>query len=340
MSKGKPCVLRADELVLHPELQMRADGTDADHAEDLAGELKKRGGKLPRVRVWEVDGQKLVSDGFHTVTGFKLAGKKVVPCLLFRGTWLDAVIDAAGANLGKTHLAKKKTRRDKQVSLERLVGELRKHGEKWSPARIAEQVGLTDQTVRDFLAALPEESTPKFGSSTANGHDGKTQGKDGKWRPSSYSRRQSGGGAVGDDAPWRGTALAEFLDVEEEIYKIVEADCKTAGELYDALQRGKKWGLPPVKVGVLFAQVSRLKKSGEEQDKAAPAAPVSGKDPGQVWSDFRQHFGPLRRLPDDIGRAYEGEKGSKEYHAAGRLMGELFKVFDEWEKRVAKEGRQ
>ena len=133
--KGKVERLRLDQLISDARLQMRADApddvavTDPDHAMGIAKAIKSGKAKgLERVKVRRVtDGKTVknyVTDGFHTVEGYRLANVKVVPCDVLCGTWNDAFIDSCGANA--QHVAKKRTTADREKAVRKLMGHLKK----------------------------------------------------------------------------------------------------------------------------------------------------------------------------------------------------------------------
>lgn len=114
--KGQMTDLPPDALWLAQHLQTR-DGEDINHVNDIAASLVA--GKRLQHRVLVVQlladeqpegvkqslpaGTNLVCDGFHTVRAVRKANgddgkQRKVPCLIFPGTWKDALLAAAGAN--------------------------------------------------------------------------------------------------------------------------------------------------------------------------------------------------------------------------------------------------
>lgn len=147
-TKTQNTLLDIRELVIDPRLQMRVTGTDNEHADDLARVIKKRG-KVPRIKVRHVEGiGNLVTDGFHTVEGYKRAGKQHVPVALKTGTYEEAIADAAGANRG--HLALKRTNADRRRAVQVMVVNF----PNWSNRKIAVHVGVGDDLVEDIRTTL------------------------------------------------------------------------------------------------------------------------------------------------------------------------------------------
>jgi len=157
---GKPVTLNLSDLILDPRLQMREDGLDDDHAADIADAVKA-GAKPPKPRVFFVVEQKCyyVTDGFHTVTGLRAAGKTSYSCTLLKGTWQDALIDAAAAN--QVHKAKKRSRADKERAVRMAIEATKDLAKPWADLKIAKYVDVSDKTVTEIRRKMDAE---------ANGH--------------------------------------------------------------------------------------------------------------------------------------------------------------------------
>lgn len=83
----------------------------------------------------------------------------------------------------------------------------------------------------------------------------------------------------------------------------------------------------------------RLNGSAPKAAKAKDEKPAATKKPGGVlfdWHRFNEAFGVVQRAPDEIAKAYRGEKDSSEYSAADMALESLAKVFKTWQRRLAK----
>lgn len=153
---GKPISLETAALRLAEAAQVREEGTDEEYAEDLA-ELLKAGKKLPRVKVMRVtqDGKvsDYVFDGMHTARAHQIAGKKVVQCVLFKGTYDDLLV-AAGTLANREHEAagRKLNRKDKRRAVLLVASAYRTKPVREQPSylSIAKAVGVSHTFVSNI----------------------------------------------------------------------------------------------------------------------------------------------------------------------------------------------
>ncbi len=128
-----------EEISMDPRLQMRAEmdkATIADYAEILD--------RLPPVKlILEEDNAKyLLFDGWHTIAAAEKKGRKKVKAEITEGTWLDAFIGAAGANIGL-----RRSNADKRRAVESVIKENATGGHGWTQPQIAEMTGVSTQFV-------------------------------------------------------------------------------------------------------------------------------------------------------------------------------------------------
>jgi hypothetical protein len=342
--RGKSAVLQLDQLQLDPQLQMRADGTDAMHAADLAAALKHRD-KLPPPRVWEievVDDKEseatatayFVTDGFHTIEGHRLAGKKAVQCRVFKGTWHDALLDAAAAN--QKHLAKKRSAEDKRRAVEMTI----EAAPDWTSRRIAKHCAVAHSfvdNVREELASRPNVPQPA-----------KRVSETGKTYPTARKKPRKAEASV-ESGDWRALPLAEFLKCgDDELIPTLERHkCLTAGDLAesvrtDRLPDGKKLGLWPALVQDMLRELEKLPGYDGPLPDGAASEDVpkvkAGAETVYQWREWDQHFGPLVRSLDAIKGTHPEEAKSEEFKRAKDLLTALANVAKRWRERLAKAG--
>jgi hypothetical protein len=136
--------IRLEDITLDPRLQMRArmnQETIADYAENLDS--------LPPAKlILDEDGHFWLTDGWHTFEAHKLAGRKTMPCFVTEGTYLDALIDAAGAN--HAH-GLRRTNEDKRKAAESLVAENEVNVHGWTQREIAGMAKVSQQLVNKIV---------------------------------------------------------------------------------------------------------------------------------------------------------------------------------------------
>lgn len=151
---GKNTTLEVDGIRSDQTFQVRLNGTDEEYAQDLA-ELVKVGKKLPRIKVMRVTDDRasgdFVFDGMHTHKAYKLAGKKVIPVVLYTGDMDDLEQAAAQSNREHENAGLKLSRADKRRAVLMLA-----HRYKDKPAhaqlshlQIAMQIGVSHTFVNN-----------------------------------------------------------------------------------------------------------------------------------------------------------------------------------------------
>lgn len=162
---GKNTQLAVDEIRSSEAVQVRADGTDADYAEELAEKLRA-GAKLPRVKVMRVadDHTKgdYVFEGFHTLRAYKMCARKVVPAVLYKGTYEDLLIASAQSNREHENSGKRLTREDKKRAVLLLASGYKDAAPNKRPSHlaIAKAVGVSHtfvNAINPFGRAKPSE---------------------------------------------------------------------------------------------------------------------------------------------------------------------------------------
>lgn len=139
----KTVYLNITDLVIDPQLQMREQGLNDEHVNDLV-EAIKQDKVLPKVQIRRIkDRGDFVTDGFHTVEAHRVAGCSKVPVNIRNGTWEDAVMDAAIAN--QEHHALKRSNKDKRRAVQMFLSVC----PNWSGAKIAQELGVSDTLVND-----------------------------------------------------------------------------------------------------------------------------------------------------------------------------------------------
>ncbi len=173
------------------------------YVEELSA-VVEAGEHLPPVVVFDDGKAKWLADGFHTIAAYLKAGKAKVPAKIRNGTQRDARLFAVGANYRH---GLRRTNEDKRKAVLMVLAE-----EEWKFASdewIAEKCRVSAELVArirtkpdaDTAAEAPTSdilSTSVNGSSSKTDaetleepappdpHEGKRQGKDGKWRPARH----------------------------------------------------------------------------------------------------------------------------------------------------------
>ena len=82
------------------------------------------------------------------------------------------------------------------------------------------------------------------------------------------------------------------------------------------------------------AKAPRKKKTAAETNgEAHEEAPKQGR-PTVDWKEYDRAMGVVIRFPDEIGRAYPGEKDGTETEAARRVLDTLAKIMAGWRRRL------
>lgn len=168
MTRAKFVSVPAAEIVLHPDLQLRTEGTNVDHIQDLREAVRKKA-KLPEPEAWlivDAEGKPdpayagyHVTDGFHCTTALIDEGAKYVRCRVRTGTWDDARLAAAGAN-HHDGAALKRTADDKRAAVLTALEAIKNKGERWGKVRVAEYCGVSEGLVRLVVAEFESYTEP------------------------------------------------------------------------------------------------------------------------------------------------------------------------------------
>lgn len=161
MPKAKVELVKLDDLILDPAFQMREPQPDGevvnkDHVADLHAALRKKV-KLPRPKATRIKDRGLViTDGWHTVTAHIAAHPaQKIEVEITEGSELEATIAAATSPQHAAAGLKWKPA-DRRRAVRQLLLGLRKAGVKWPRARVAEQVGVSDDLVQAVIDTLPD----------------------------------------------------------------------------------------------------------------------------------------------------------------------------------------
>lgn len=152
---GKNTTLEVDGIRSDKTFQVRLNGTDEEYAQDLAELVKAGKKKLPRIKVMRVTDDRasgdFVFDGMHTHKAYKLAGKKVIPVVLYTGDMDDLQQAAAQSNREHEDAGLKLSRADKRRAVLMLA-----HRYKDKPAhaqlshlQIAKEIGVSHTFVNN-----------------------------------------------------------------------------------------------------------------------------------------------------------------------------------------------
>lgn len=242
--RGKKAVLPVASIIADPRLQLRAKGSDPNHVADLREAIKAKK-ELPPIEVREVEGEGIyVTDGFHTLEATAAEGKKEIACALRKGTFTDAMLDAARANT--EHNALKRTQLDRHNQVTRTLRTLAEAGIKWSHRRVAEHCLVS----HGFVAKVAEElaqvdaamRAAKESKTPAVGSDGKERAP--KKQTKAKAEPHPDNAVPSLEGSWRQLPPNEAFDLSaHDARMIAKAGIVTVGSLFDALVGG---GVPGV----------------------------------------------------------------------------------------------
>lgn len=155
-----------DELDLDHRLQFR-DGLVQEKIDDYAENLED----LPPARVVTDGTTKWLTGGRHRHAAHVKKNKKTMPCIVRRGTFLDALIEAAGENHENgVH----RTRDDQRRAVEALIAEKTENKHKWSNRAIAEMCHVSHTFVNRLIAesrqAKEEDQDQESGNVSTSPH--------------------------------------------------------------------------------------------------------------------------------------------------------------------------
>lgn len=165
--KPEPAMIHVDELQVHKDFQMRDLGTQQFHVQDIADAIK-RGDTVPPPKARDIEGKGIyLTDGFHTRDAYTLIGKKMIPTVVTKGTWADAILDACRAN---RHAGSplKRTDADKRNAIRAFLKVTIKAGQDVSDNKIADELGVSVPLVKDVRGEVNYEKK----DTTRTGKDG------------------------------------------------------------------------------------------------------------------------------------------------------------------------
>lgn len=125
-----------------------------------------------------------LADGFHRFFGAKQAKRSSIPSRIHQGTQREAILFAAGANVGH---GLRRTNIDKRVAVTALLND--DEWAAWSDKKIADQAGVSDMLVRDVRNQLQESCSS---SAAAKTKDQPRTGRDGKKRKAKKKASRNG----------------------------------------------------------------------------------------------------------------------------------------------------
>lgn len=154
-----------------PGSRVRAEALDLDHVALMVPVIDS----LPPIVVRQDDKGYLAEDGNHRVAAHRRAGRTTIRAVVVEATEAEALELAVAAN--RKH-GKPLTVSELKAVAKRMIADT-----DWSNVRIAEACGLSDKTVAE-LRPRPTAESPRLDTPPA---PAKTEGADGKRRPSSAS---------------------------------------------------------------------------------------------------------------------------------------------------------
>lgn len=182
--------VKIKDLVVHREAQA-PDRHDANHVDDLR-EVIRKGGKLPKPKVMEVEGVgKIPFNGHHTIEAWEAEGYKEVAVELHTGTMDDLRLAAAKANADQTAL--KRSRKTKEWAVKTVL----KVKPDWSDGSISRAAGVSD----NLVARIRKEMEAANGTPASGG---KRIGADGVARkmPKKSAKPRKSGALPFDFKAW------------------------------------------------------------------------------------------------------------------------------------------
>jgi hypothetical protein len=167
--------LAIKDIVVDRRFQSRSGGLKDDHLGELLLAYEGSNGDLVECpRVFEIVGKSgyWLTQGFHRIECLKRLGKTKVMVEVKKGTWADAILDAATGNFGH---GLRRTNKDKRRCVEMILGV---HAD-WSSQLIADKAAVGDDLVEDVRTQLSESES----SETENTKKPRKRvGRDGKAR--------------------------------------------------------------------------------------------------------------------------------------------------------------
>lgn len=154
---AEPATITLADIKIDPELQCRARGVSKTAVREYADAMRVHGiGSFPPITIFrDTKGTCWLADGFQRCAAAALLGLEAVelPADIREGSRKDALVFAAGANAGH---GLRRTSADKRRAISMLLEAF----PKWSDRKIAEAVGVHNETVGTVRKRVTESVTP------------------------------------------------------------------------------------------------------------------------------------------------------------------------------------
>jgi hypothetical protein len=154
MSAPAVTMLILDAITVDPGISARTTPVSKEAVEDYAQVLRDGGEFPPCVVVRSADKTYLV-EGHQRFHSYRLVGRSALPCIIVIGTYREAVLRAAGANLRGTL---PRTPADKRLSVLRVLQD--EEGRNWPSTRIMAHCGVGAALVSAIRALSKGGATP------------------------------------------------------------------------------------------------------------------------------------------------------------------------------------
>lgn len=311
--------LEVGAIITDREFQMRAAGLDQEHLEDIVEAIGK-GEVLPRVEVVDVEGAGLILvGGFHRLEGHILKGLKKIKAVVLKGSLLDATVVAA-QNRGDKGL--KWRIADRQRAVDQVLYRLKGAKQNWSSGKIADTLGVSKDMVEGRRKLMEQAEQKENEKEAIPLEEPPRVGKDGRERPAPAPKPAPAPAAPAAPVPsvktpapasveaarWEDMPLEEFLEVDDFVWEgIRRSRVATAGDLYERIRKGERFGLPRMESDTMKEQIERMRDAFLVTDKQQPK-PAPPPKPGAMkefdFNAFDVHYGNVSRGPDQLSAMY------------------------------------
>lgn len=181
---------------------------------------------------------------------------------------------------------------------------------------VAEKLGIDERQVRRDLEVAGDN-----GADTVR-TNGKVVGRDQKVHSSAPSSER-----------WREKPVDKVLKgaASHVLRATRHAGVKTAGQLFDQLEKGNKFGLTATEVGALYIAVNKTRpEAGQTKSKKQGA--VKGYD----WRELERALATVAKAPGQIARLHPDEAGGRDCKELTSLGTELGRVVKRLRDRLKK----